>query len=68
MEGVASIGWCVIAAAIAAYVATSYRDYNRLKAFKGPWMSGWSSLWLVRAVGSGKMNIRLAKVCKKYGE
>jgi hypothetical protein len=69
IDGATSLGWFLAALAIAAaYLASAYRDYDRLRAFRGPSTSGWTSLWLVRAVGSGQTNIRLAKVCEKYGE
>jgi hypothetical protein len=68
MHGVASFGWCVLILAIAAFVSKVYRDYNRLKDFKGPWLSGWTNLWLVRAVSGLQTHEEFAKACKKYSK
>lgn len=60
--------WYLVAFAVAAYLVKLYRDYNRLRSFKGPWASGWTSIWLVRAVAGLQTHIELAAVCEKYGK
>jgi hypothetical protein len=67
MQGVANYGWYVVALAIATYMAKIYHDYDRLKDFKGPWLGGWTSLWLMRAVSGLQTHAEFARVCKKYG-
>lgn len=59
--------WYIVLFAVAAYGLRLYRQYSRLKAFDGPWTTGWSSFWLVRAVVGQNTHIDLAKVCEKYG-
>ena len=65
--GQAGIVWYLIILAAAAYLASTYRDYARLKAFKGPWASGWTSLWLARTAGGGQANLEFGRLCEKYG-
>jgi len=57
----------LIALALAAYLAHSYKQYSKLKAFRGPPTSGWSNFWLVRAVTRQNTHIDFANVCQKYG-
>lgn len=57
-----------LAFAFAAYWTHSYKQYSKLKAFRGPPTSGWSNFWLVRAVLRQNTHIDLANVCQKYGK
>jgi hypothetical protein len=56
-----------VTAATAAYAIKLYRDYDRLKDFKGPWLAPWTSFWLVRAVAGLQTHAELYDVCQKYG-
>lgn len=51
-----------------AYVTHLYKQYSKLKAFRGPPTSGWSNLWLVRAVMRQNTHVDFANVCEKYGK
>ena len=59
--------WYLVAVAVAVYAIKLYRDYDRLKDFKGPWVAPWTSFWLVRAAGGLQTHAELYEVCKKYG-
>lgn len=50
------------------YVVRTLQQYWALSAFKGPWVAGFSRLWLLRANGSGKMNLAFTEVNDKYGQ
>ena len=50
------------------YVVRTLQQYWALREFKGPWVAGFSRLWLLRANGSGKMNIAFTEVNDKYGQ
>ena len=60
--------WFLVIVALAAYVVKLYRDYDRLKDFKGPWATPWTSFWLVRAVAGLQTHAELYEVCRKYGK
>jgi hypothetical protein len=68
INGVANLVWYPLALAVAAYLAKVYRDYARLRNFKGPWLSGWTDLWLVRSALGLQTHEDFARVCKKYGK
>ena len=57
----AALGFIVI------YIVRTLQQYLALNEFKGPWLAGFSRLWLLRANGSGKMNLAFTKVNDKYG-
>jgi hypothetical protein len=59
--------WYLVIVAITAYAIKLYRDYDRLKDFKGPWATPWTSFWLVRAVSGLQTHAKLDEVCQKYG-
>ncbi|KAL2682430.1 hypothetical protein Neosp_006881 [[Neocosmospora] mangrovei] len=46
---------------------STWRQYNRLHAFKGPRLAGFSKWWLIRTVGSGRAYLDFWEVTKKYG-
>jgi hypothetical protein len=50
------------------YVVRTLQQYRALSEFKGPWVAGFSRLWLLRANGSGKMNLAFTEVNDKYGQ
>lgn len=52
------LAWSVIA---------TLRQYFRLRHFKGPFSTGISKLWLIRAVGGGRTHLDLYEACEKYG-
>ncbi|KAK2779605.1 pisatin demethylase [Colletotrichum kahawae] len=59
--------WAVLGVLLAVYVGKKIRAYNRLKAFNGPFISGWSEIWHVFAILSFKSHLKYHEVCKKYG-
>ncbi|RSM20322.1 hypothetical protein CDV31_000817 [Fusarium ambrosium] len=46
---------------------STWRQYNRLCAFKGPRLAGFSKWWLIKTVGSGRAYLDFWEVTKKYG-
>ncbi|KAJ3955377.1 hypothetical protein N0V92_008078 [Colletotrichum tropicale] len=59
--------WAVLGVLLAVYVGKKIQAYNRLKAFNGPFISGWSEIWHVFAILSFKSHLKYHEVCKKYG-
>ncbi|RDW87449.1 hypothetical protein BP5796_03143 [Coleophoma crateriformis] len=57
----------VVGLAVAGYVVRLWSQYNRLKAFKGPLGTGFTNLWLVKAVLGLNTHLEYYNVCKKYG-
>jgi len=52
---------------LARLITTKLRAYNALSHFKGPWSTGISRLWLLRANASGEMHKYFKDVNDKYG-
>ncbi|KAK3368377.1 benzoate 4-monooxygenase cytochrome-like protein P450 [Podospora didyma] len=52
---------------VAYYVAITITTYFRLRKFKGPFSTGVSSLWHVRAFLGLQPHVRYKEVCDKYG-
>ncbi|KAF2753912.1 putative P450 monooxygenase [Pseudovirgaria hyperparasitica] len=50
------------------YVYSTLNAYLALRHFKGPWSSGFSRLWLLRANLGGRMNHEFRAVNDKYGK
>lgn len=50
------------------YAVRTLQQYWALSEFKGPWSAGFSRLWLLKANGSGKMNLAFTEVNDKYGQ
>ncbi|RSL93864.1 hypothetical protein CEP52_012997 [Fusarium oligoseptatum] len=46
---------------------STWRQYNRLRDFKGPRLAGFSKWWLIRTVGSGRAYLDFWEVTKKHG-
>jgi hypothetical protein len=42
-------------------------SYRRLSHIPGPWLAGWSNLWLVGAVYRKQCHLELYKLAQKYG-
>ena len=63
-----SIGLIAAFGLLLIYAASTLQQYWALKEFRGPWLAGLSRLWLLKANGSGKMNIAFTDVNDKYGE
>ncbi|KAF2841841.1 putative P450 monooxygenase [Patellaria atrata CBS 101060] len=49
------------------YIAREIRAYYNLKQFGGPWIVGFSRIWLYRSIMSGRMNIHFTELNDKYG-
>jgi hypothetical protein len=52
---------------LARLITTKIHAYNALSHFKGPWSTGFSRLWLLRANSSGEMHKYFKEVNDKYG-
>jgi hypothetical protein len=63
-----AVGLYILLTVVAWYLAYSYLSYRRLSHIPGPWLAGWSSLWLVGAVGRKKSHLEFYEVEKKYGQ
>ncbi|RNJ52374.1 hypothetical protein D7B24_003737 [Verticillium nonalfalfae] len=48
-------------------VAARVRDFSRLRHVHGPFLAGWTDLWLIRNQLSGRLNFVLQDANKKYG-
>ncbi|KAK6834242.1 hypothetical protein PG989_002902 [Apiospora arundinis] len=59
--------WIITVVLLGAYSLQKIRTYYRLSSFKGPWGSGWSELWHVRAILGLKSHLKYDEVCRKYG-
>lgn len=54
-------------AAFIIFVIRKIRKYYALSAFRGPWSSGFSRLWLLKANASGEMHKYFTAVNDNYG-
>jgi len=52
---------------LAGYLIHSYLSYRRLSHIPGPWLAGWSNLWLVGAIYRKHSNLEFYKLAQKYG-
>jgi hypothetical protein len=69
LQGAIDFRWYVAALAVAMYLAMVYGEHYRLKDFKRPWLSGWSSLWLLNAIFNLRTLHKFARVCEnKVGD
>lgn len=57
----------ILAAVLLASLGSRLRRYYRLRDFGGPILAGFSRLWLVRAVWSGKAYLEFWDVTRKHG-
>jgi hypothetical protein len=60
--------WLLSAVALALYIASKYRAYKRLAAFKGPFSTGWSEAWHARAILSNRSHLAYKDVNDEYGK
>ncbi|KAK8046410.1 hypothetical protein PG996_014474 [Apiospora saccharicola] len=60
--------WAIASVALGTYLLQKLRAYYRLRAFKGPWSTGWSDLWHVWAILSLKSHLKYDEACRKYGK
>ncbi|OCL11321.1 cytochrome P450 [Glonium stellatum] len=61
------IRWSLIFIALLYYAFSKYKTYNRLKAFRGPFSTGFSDIWHTKAIMSMRSHIAYSTVCEKYG-
>jgi hypothetical protein len=59
--------WLLALAAGVLYVGQKIQVYYRLKAFKGPFSTGFSELWHSRVLLSTTWHLKYKEVCAKYG-
>ncbi len=57
----------VLAAVLAVSLGSRLRQYLRLRDFNGPVLAGFSRLWLVQTVWSGKAYLHFWDVTRKHG-
>lgn len=60
--------WHLGVLALVAYAVRLYGQYSRLKDFKGPRTTGFSSLWLINAVKGQKTHLAYASVNERFGK
>lgn len=58
--------WLLFAAALALFVARKCRRYARLRAFAGPFGTGWSNLWHTRVMLQKRSHLAYKAVNDKY--
>jgi hypothetical protein len=63
-----AVRWLLFSALLALYVADKYRRYVRLRAFKGPFATGWSEIWHTRVILNKTSHLAYKDVNDKYGE
>ncbi|KAF2727110.1 benzoate 4-monooxygenase cytochrome-like protein P450 [Polyplosphaeria fusca] len=59
--------WPILGAILLLYIASKVRTYMRLRQFKGPFSTGWSEVWHVRAILSLRSHEKYREVTDKYG-
>ncbi|KDN64066.1 putative cytochrome P450 [Colletotrichum sublineola] len=59
--------WLLALIVLVLYAGYKIRTYNRLKAFKGPPLCGWSDAWHAWAILTFKSHLKYDAVCRKYG-
>lgn len=50
------------------YIVHCIFSYRKLRKFKGPRTVGYSKIWLLRCVTSGKMHHKFIEISRKYGK
>lgn len=69
MASLHDIRWLLlVCGAVLLYVAKLYRAYLRLRAFKGPFSTGWSEIWHTRAILGMRSHLAYKEVTDRYGE
>lgn len=59
--------WRLALAGLFVYVAYKVYVYNRLRAFRGPFSSGWFEFWHSYAIIGDNSHLKYKEVCDKYG-
>lgn len=64
--------WVTVAIILAAVIvllriALVLRTWNRLRHIKGPPLAGFTNLWIIYTIMSGKAHLRLQRAAEKYG-
>ncbi|KAK2022189.1 cytochrome P450 [Colletotrichum zoysiae] len=59
--------WLFALIVLLLYAGRKVRAYNRLRAFKGPPLCGWTEAWHAWAILSFKSHLQYDAVCRKYG-
>ncbi|KAK2041374.1 cytochrome P450 [Colletotrichum somersetense] len=59
--------WLLALIVLFLYAGRKVRAYNRLRAFKGPPLCGWTEAWHAWAILSFKSHLQYDAVCRKYG-
>ncbi|KAL5322290.1 hypothetical protein ACEPPN_010262 [Leptodophora sp. 'Broadleaf-Isolate-01'] len=62
-----AITYAVLILGLSLFVVQTLIAWNRLRHVKGPWLAGFSKLWLIRVVSGGKMHWEFVNVNKQYG-
>jgi hypothetical protein len=52
---------------LAGYLVHLYLSYRRLSHIPGPWLAGWSNLWLVGTIWRKKSNLEFYEIAQRYG-
>ena len=60
--------WLLALAVCVIYVSRKIQAYYRLRAFKGPFSTGFSELWHSRVLLSTTWHLEYKEVCAKYGK
>lgn len=63
-----AVRWLLLSALLALYVTDKYRKYVRLRAFSGPFSTGWSELWHTRVILDKRSHLAYKDVNDRYGE
>ena len=59
--------WVVVATLIIYTIGKYIWTYYRLRHIKGPWLTGFTDLWLMRKTWRGEAFRELGKLCEEYG-
>jgi hypothetical protein len=63
---IAIAGLLVVLLTLCSAIST-WRQYNRLREFKGPRLAALSKWWLIKKVGGGRAYLDFWEVTKQYG-
>ncbi|KAF2691046.1 cytochrome P450 [Lentithecium fluviatile CBS 122367] len=59
--------WLLLFALLVLYTADKYRRYSRLRAFRGPFSTGWSELWHTNVLLKKRSHLAYKQVNDQYG-
>ncbi|KAF2640930.1 benzoate 4-monooxygenase cytochrome-like protein P450 [Massarina eburnea CBS 473.64] len=62
-----SARWLIFGAILSIYTVSKYKTYKRLSQFKGPFSTGWSEIWHIRAIMSYRSHECYREATDKYG-